>query len=453
MTTATKPPENIDVLLEDLIPSETNARKDFNATELKTLVISIKAQGILQPIMIRNHPTESGKYEIIGGERRYRAALKSKINAVPCRLFYADDIAALEMQVAENLARVELNVMEQATAWQSLIDLTGKTQKTLAEKYNTSQGRISNLLRLLNLPKVWQNKIIAGEAPPTFGRDLAAFIELPQVFKELERAIDRMARGFDPGYKWELFDYRMALADSIMEVSADYAAAAPLSLTPALERELNLVSISESILPASRRRIFNTKRLAALLKEVEAQEETTPQEMDIASPHQLDAAPLFDPEEMGPDPAQDESIPEKSPEEIQANIDHAQEVADRNKANAAKQWPQVDYREYKLAWIRGQVTRRLDDDDFIMGLSEYAIPMDSEWRLDEVFLTLHTDGQLMELARLWGFDMARLEGYQGQNLIDELLIMDRQLWIAFADETAPPPAEIPTPLLNAGWPV
>lgn len=446
------PPDSNSVLIPvlSLVPSTTNARKHYGTAELSALVKAIKDNGFTQAILARVHPSQPGKYEIIAGERRFRAAQKAGLAAVQCRILAADDRAALVIQADENLVRENLNPLEEAATYKKLMDSAGFTQEQLAEKYQRHQSYISNRLRLLNLPKTWKRKLITGAVPVTFGRDLATFIKYPQIYEPLEQAVERMRRHLEPGVEPELSDYRAALADAITEVAADIKAAAALAITKALRAELEVVAMPETLFPRGTEFIFNTARLAELLAEYEIDN----QEMDTGAPHQLDEAPLFDPEEMGPEtgpgyenlfyddpengpggPAADpEETPGRTVEEMKASATHAQEVAERNKTAAG---PGVDYAEYFLDCVSRMILKRLNAREPVFLKQVSRLPQFwNTWKPDEPFLKLHSHAQLIELAREWGLDMARLDGYETatQAMVEEIMIMTAQKRIDFGEE-------------------
>jgi ParB/RepB/Spo0J family partition protein len=434
MTTATNAPGAM-IRMDGLILSDTNARKHFDADELAALVKSIKARGILAPLVVRVHPAEPDHFEIIAGERRFKAAQKAGLEAVPCRIVEADDATALEIQADENLARVNLNPLEEAATYQTLIDGTGKTQEQIAAKYKRTQSYVANRLRLLNLPKTWQKKLITGEIPLTFARDLAAWVKYPFLisFQQMELRLDILKHNLAPGGELELSDFRGLLADGICDISAPLKDAAPLSLTPELRKELVIKGVPETMFPAGTERVFNVDRLNQLLEETETQEAWT-EEIDISSPSQLDQAPLFDPEEMAPDPTAAESIPEKSPAEIAANTTHAQEVADRNKAAAG---PAVDYAEYFRECVVQMIAKRLNAREPVFLKQVSRLPQFwNHWKPDEPFLKLFSHAQLIELAREWGLDLKHLEGYTEATpaMIDEILLQTTQKRLEFGED-------------------
>ena len=143
--------KEIDLL--EIIPNANQPRKEFNQEQLQELIDSIKEVGILQPVLVREleHQVEAGKYELIAGERRFRAAQKVGLKTIPAVIRSAVDQESLEQALAENLHRSELNPLEEAAAYQSLIDDFGLTQQEVAIRVNKNRATIANTIRLVEL--------------------------------------------------------------------------------------------------------------------------------------------------------------------------------------------------------------------------------------------------------------------------------------------------------------
>ena len=140
----------IEVVAADIERSPWQARADFDETALKELADSIRANGIVQPPIVRRRA--DGKYELIAGERRTRAAIMAGLRRIPVVLADADDRKAAEMGVVENIQRKDLNVIEEAEGYRLLKDQFGITQEDVAERVGKSRPAIANALRLLELP-------------------------------------------------------------------------------------------------------------------------------------------------------------------------------------------------------------------------------------------------------------------------------------------------------------
>ena len=153
-----------------LVPNKYQPRKKFEKKQLEELAQSIKGRGIIQPIAIRK--STGGKYEIIAGERRWRAAQLAKIHEVPTVLLDADDELAAEFAVLENVQREGLNAVEEAEGYQTLIDKFQYTQDKIAEMIGKSRVYIANTLRLKKLPIQIQQMINDGLLTPGHARAL-----------------------------------------------------------------------------------------------------------------------------------------------------------------------------------------------------------------------------------------------------------------------------------------
>lgn len=138
----------------DIHPSPTNPRKYFDADKLKALAGNIAEQGILQPLVVRCtvHPIgETVRYELVAGERRWRASEIAKLDLVPCMVRNLSDNEVLEIQYIENLQREDLTALEEAEGFKQLIDSGAYTADTLAEKLGMSRSHVFNRLKLMKL--------------------------------------------------------------------------------------------------------------------------------------------------------------------------------------------------------------------------------------------------------------------------------------------------------------
>lgn len=135
--------------IEYLQPGKYQPRKDMSPEALEDLAASVKAQGIIQPIVVRE--LEKDKYEIIAGERRWRAAQMARLSEVPCLVKHVPDEAAVAIALIENIQREDLNAMEEATALQRLLDEFQLTHQEVADAVGKSRATVTNLLRLNNL--------------------------------------------------------------------------------------------------------------------------------------------------------------------------------------------------------------------------------------------------------------------------------------------------------------
>lgn len=157
----------------DLIHSNSDQpRKYFDDAELNDLTESIRQKGVIQPILVRPAPGRPGHYEIIAGERRWRAAQRAKLHEIPAVVRELDDAGALEIGIIENVQRSDLNPMEEAYGYRALMDRFGYTQETLARNIGKSRPHIANVIRLVNLPQKIQDLVRAGEISAGHGRAL-----------------------------------------------------------------------------------------------------------------------------------------------------------------------------------------------------------------------------------------------------------------------------------------
>lgn len=162
--------------IEELSPNRFQSRRDFNDTEQKRLVESIKKNGIIQPIIVRR---SGGGYEIIAGERRWRAAQEAGIRDVPIIIRDVDDSDAAELSLIENIQRSDLNALEEADAYAMLIEKFGVSQEELSTRVGKDRSTIANTLRLLKLPReikqaLLNKTITAGHARSLLALDYPA---------------------------------------------------------------------------------------------------------------------------------------------------------------------------------------------------------------------------------------------------------------------------------------
>lgn len=138
--------------IEKLRPSRFQPRRNFAEADIRALAESIREQGILQPILVRRHPEAPGSYEIVAGERRWRAAQTARLHEVPVIVKDIGDEGVLEIALVENIQRQDLGPLEEAEGFQRLINEFSHTQEELAKAVGRSRSHIANTIRLLNLP-------------------------------------------------------------------------------------------------------------------------------------------------------------------------------------------------------------------------------------------------------------------------------------------------------------
>lgn len=150
-------------------PNEAQPRKEFKDQELEELCESIKALGVIQPIVVRVNPEDKTKYQIVAGERRWRASKLAKLTQVPVIIRDLEDKETLEIALVENIQRQNLNSVEEARAYQALMDEFSLSQKELSERVGKNRSSIANYVRILKLPNdildyISENKISLGHA-------------------------------------------------------------------------------------------------------------------------------------------------------------------------------------------------------------------------------------------------------------------------------------------------
>jgi ParB family chromosome partitioning protein len=192
-----------DIQVDLIEPNNLQPRTSFDDQHLEELSQSIKENGIVQPILVRR--TAGAKYQIVAGERRWRAAQRAGLHTVPAVIREVADEKMLELALIENIQRQELNAIEEASAYKKLIDTLGLTQETVAQRVGRDRTFVTNYLRLLRLPEdiqrlVEKSKISMGHARALLGiddpskqREIAkSIIEKGLSVRETERTIKRL---------------------------------------------------------------------------------------------------------------------------------------------------------------------------------------------------------------------------------------------------------------------
>jgi len=158
--------------IEKIHPNPDQPRRYFDKDDLSDLAASIRAKGIIQPLVVRSHPSKKGDFEIVAGERRWRASQIAQIHQIPVvvREFSNEDV--LEIAIVENIQRADLNPIEEAAGYRQLMDKFGHTQDQMAQALGKSRPHIANFLRLLVLPKYVQDLVIKGKISSGHARAL-----------------------------------------------------------------------------------------------------------------------------------------------------------------------------------------------------------------------------------------------------------------------------------------
>jgi len=178
------------VAVSELRPSGFNPRRSFSEDQLEELAASIRERGLVQPIVVRPTQDEAEPYEIVAGERRWRAAQLARLHQVPVVVRSLSDQEAVEIAIIENVQREDLNAIEEAEGYRLLMNGHGYTQDDLAKVIGKSRSHLANTLRLLKLPQNVQElvrvgEISAGHARALIGRSDAAALALRIVNKGL----------------------------------------------------------------------------------------------------------------------------------------------------------------------------------------------------------------------------------------------------------------------------
>lgn len=175
------------ILIDDIIPNRFQPRLKFDEEALNNLANSIKIHGIIQPLVLRKI---NDKYEIIAGERRYKAAQIVGLKQVPAIIIEADDNTSAELAVIENLQRKDLSAIEEAKSFKKLLDRGYLTQEELSKKLGVSQSSISNKLRLLNLPDEVQNALLENRISERHARSLLSLKNSADQINMLDKIIN-----------------------------------------------------------------------------------------------------------------------------------------------------------------------------------------------------------------------------------------------------------------------
>ena len=161
-----------DVPIEQLHPNAQQPRRRFSEAALEELAESIRSNGVIQPILVRHHHERAGEYEIVAGERRWRAAQRAQLHQVPVVVRDIDDGQALELALVENLQREDLSPLEEADAYHRLMESFAYTQESLAKNLGKSRSHIANTLRLRALPDAVKELLEDGQLSAGHGRAL-----------------------------------------------------------------------------------------------------------------------------------------------------------------------------------------------------------------------------------------------------------------------------------------
>jgi ParB family chromosome partitioning protein len=160
------------VPVDQIAPNPDQPRRSFSESALAELAASIREKGIIQPLIVRPDPENDARYQIVAGERRWRAAQLAQLHDLPVIVRDFDDTEVLEVAIIENIQRADLNALEEAQGYKQLIERFGHTQEQLAQAMGKSRSHIANLMRLLTLPPDIQDMLRDGQLSAGHARAL-----------------------------------------------------------------------------------------------------------------------------------------------------------------------------------------------------------------------------------------------------------------------------------------
>lgn len=182
---AAPPRDRTMVPIEQITANPDQPRRSFEPEALQELAASLKNRGVLQPLIVRPHPQDQGIYQIVAGERRWRAAQMAQLHELPVIIRELSDTEVLEVAIIENIQRADLNAIEEAASFRQLMDRFGHTQERLADALNKSRSHIANLLRLLNLPDQVQDLVKEGRLSAGHARALITAPNASQLARKI----------------------------------------------------------------------------------------------------------------------------------------------------------------------------------------------------------------------------------------------------------------------------
>ena len=239
------------VPVEKIYPNPNQPRKSFHEEKLIELAKSIKTKGIVQPLIVRKKKGTKESYEIVAGERRWRAAQRARIHELPVIVKEFTDIEVLEIAIIENVQRADLNPIEEAVGYKNLMDNFDHTQDGLSKEIGKSRSHIANLLRLLNLPTAVQELLISGQLTAGHARALVTCDNPMALAKQIislglsVREAERLAKNASQEKIPNKTKAKEKLADTVL-LEADLSASLKMKVAINHEKgkEKGLISIS-----------------------------------------------------------------------------------------------------------------------------------------------------------------------------------------------------------------
>ena len=201
--TAPDAPRKAETLIDvaRISPNPDQPRRTFTEDALNELAASIREKGVIQPLILRRNPRDAAGYEIVAGERRWRAAQRAQLHEVPAIVRELDDTEVLELAIIENIQRADLNAVEEAAGYRQLMERFGHTQEQVATALGKSRSQIANLLRLLNLPDAVLDMVRDGALSAGHARALVTSADPLSLAREIVkkglsvRQAEKMAKG------------------------------------------------------------------------------------------------------------------------------------------------------------------------------------------------------------------------------------------------------------------
>ena len=239
------------VPVEKIYPNPNQPRKSFQEEKLIELANSIKTKGIVQPLIVRKKKGTKESFEIVAGERRWRAAQRAQVHELPVIIKEFTDIEVLEIAIIENVQRADLNPIEEALGYKNLMENFDHTQDGLSKEIGKSRSHIANLLRLLNLPSVVQELLISGQLTAGHARALVTCDNPLAIAKQIislglsVRDAERLAKNVSEKKVSNKTKTKDKPADTVL-LEADLSAALKMKVSINHEegKEKGLISIS-----------------------------------------------------------------------------------------------------------------------------------------------------------------------------------------------------------------
>ena len=239
------------VPVEKIYPNPNQPRKSFQEEKLIELANSIKTKGIVQPLIVRKKKGAKESFEIVAGERRWRAAQRAQIHELPVIIKEFTDIEVLEIAIIENVQRADLNPIEEALGYENLMKNFDHTKDGLSKEIGKSRSHIANLLRLLNLPSAVQELLISGQLTAGHARALVTCDNPLAIAKQIislglsVRDAERLAKNFSDKKVSNKAKTKEKPADTVL-LEADLSAALKMKVSINHEegKEKGLISIT-----------------------------------------------------------------------------------------------------------------------------------------------------------------------------------------------------------------